>query len=269
METGSSHGNILLSRILGVSGILLSVLLCFSPIVSAQQPTATISALKGNVLVSIQGKESVTATVDTVLQAGDVIETKADAEVLLTLSDGSTLDLGENTKLDMSVLAQEPQSKARVSRLKLLWGKIRATLSPGHQKEGSSFDVETPNALVGVKFSKPDVEVIYDPETETTYIMLYTVEGIVTNLLTRETKRVPRGGRAIVRAESIISFLRRRTLLLRSQRSVGASVSASVPVSSGGSRPETSNNPSPGVRGGNPDAGYEPREVSINVDFGL
>ena len=157
----SCHVHISLFRRHVLVWILLIMFLCFSfPSVSmAQQPTATISTLSGTVLVNGQegGKGAV-------LTAGDVIETQAGATVVLELSDGSLLELGEHTKVDLADLAQTATG-ARVSLIKLLWGRLRAKLSPGHQQAGSSFEIETPNALVGVTFSEPDVEVSYNPDT--------------------------------------------------------------------------------------------------------
>lgn len=178
--------------------MLTVFLFSFIPSTSlAQQPTATIKTLSGNVLVSGQA-----ATVGTVLQAGDTIQTQVGASVILELSDGSTLELGENTNIDLAMLTQEPNG-ARVSRVKLLWGRVRALLSPSHQKEGSTFNIETPNALVGVKFSQPKVEVIYDPNKQETTGIAHTVELLVTNLLTGETKLIPVGSSVIISAMGI------------------------------------------------------------------
>ena len=139
------------------------------------------------------------------LKAGDVIQTRPGAEVELTLSDGSIVSIGEKTELDIAMLGLEPETKVRTSRLKLLYGHLRAFLSPGHQEEGSSFTVETPNAQVEVKFSEPDVEVSYDPETQTTIARAYTVDISVINTLTEaEVKSIPKGHQAIVHDEYIL-----------------------------------------------------------------
>jgi len=179
--------------------VLLTVLSCsFLPSVSlAQQPTATISALSGTVLIN--GQEQGTGTV---LSEGDVIETQSGATVVLELSDGSLLELGENTKVNIAELSQAATG-ARVSRMKLLWGRIRAALSPGHQQTGSSFDISTPNALVGVKFSQPDVEVSYDPAKQETVVLALTVALAVKNLITDEEKMIPIGSFAIITALGI------------------------------------------------------------------
>ncbi len=172
---------------------------------SAEQPSAAVSSLTGNVSVAIQGTEMATATVGTMLRAGDVIQTGTGANVVLVLSDGSELELGQNTRLDITILSQNPSTKARKSRLKLLWGKVRSVLSPGHQEEGSAFSVETPNALAGVKFSQPVIEVAYDPVTDTTTIDAHTVDVVVTNLKTMRSKLIQRGTRGIVLRNRISS----------------------------------------------------------------
>lgn len=179
---------------------LLLVAFSFSFIPSAslaQQPTATINTLSGTVLVNGQEQGKGFA-----LSAGDVIETQAGARVVLELSDESLLELGENTKVDIAELS-ETATGARVSRMKMAWGWIRAKLSPGHQKEGSTFNIETPNALVGVKFSQPDVEVSYDPAKQETVALALTVALAVKNLITDEEKMIPIGSMAIITALGI------------------------------------------------------------------
>jgi hypothetical protein len=122
--------------------------------------------------------------------------------VVLALSDGSEIQLGENTQINIDDLMQTATG-ARVSRVKLLWDRIRAMLSPQHQLEGSAFDIETPNALIGVKFSQPDVEVSYDLEKEKTVAFAYTVALMATNLLTGETMLVPVGSTVIITGMTI------------------------------------------------------------------
>jgi hypothetical protein len=154
--------------------------------------TATISALSGTVLVNGQKQKE-----GTILITRDVIETQVGASVVLELSDGSQLKLGENTKIDIVDLSQTATG-ARTSRIKMLWGRIQALLSPGHHQAESSFDIETPNALIGVKFSQPDVEVSYDPTKQETVALSHTVVLAVTNLLTGEKMIIPIGSTAII-----------------------------------------------------------------------
>lgn len=252
--------------------IVLLILVFFSSVSvsNAQQPTATIRALSGRVLVS----GMTPATLGTVLRAGDTIQTQAGASVVLELSDGSRLELGENTTIEIAQLLQEPGTGARISLVKLAWGRIRAFLSPEHQQAGSSFEVRTPNAAVGVKFSEPDIEVIYDPDTHTTTVFAYTVEVIITNLLTGETKHIKPGQQAIVQGTRIKTssipregrypghkMSPKRAFLLQTRNEVRASTGGSVPGSLPG---QPSRLLSPGRRFGRPERIF-PYGATINI----
>lgn len=191
----------------GVVWGLLAFFFCsFLPSVSIaqQQETVTISTLQGTVLVNNHTEQE-----GAVLKAGDVIETMANAFVILELSDESTVRLDEKTKLDIAVLIQQPETEVRTSRLKLLYGRIRVLLSGGHQREGSAFTVETPNAHLGVKFSQPMIEVRYDPNKQETIGIAYTVEIEATNLISGEIVLVPVGSTVIINSDEmkVLAFI--------------------------------------------------------------
>jgi hypothetical protein len=187
----------------GICGLILYLILGGTAFAQAQQPVAMITALAGEVFVSIEGQPPAAATVGTVLSEGDTIQTSANAFVVLELSDGSELELDENTNLQLAELQLAPESGARTSRLKLWWGRVRSFLSPGHQAAGSKFDVQTPNALVGVKFSQPHTEVAYNQTTQETTVVAHQFDVLVTNLLTGATKLIPQGSSAIVQGKLI------------------------------------------------------------------
>jgi hypothetical protein len=256
----------------GFVWILLAVLAFFSipSVTGAQQPSATIRALSGEVSVS----GTTPATTGTVLRPGDTIQTQTGASVVLELSDGSRLELGEKTTIDIAQLVREPVTGARISLVKLTWGRIRAFLSPEHQKEGSSFEVRTPDALVGVKFSKPDIEVIYEPDTRTTIVFAYTVEVIITNLVSGETAQLKPGEQGIVQGHRITTsslpeerrrpnekLPRKHAVLLQTRRGVSASTGRSVPRSLPGQQYRGS---WPGGRLGKPEH-IHPYGISINI----
>lgn len=60
---------------------------CFPSLISAQQPTATIRSLRGDVSVSIQWGLPIPATVEMALNAGDTLRTQVGAAVVLRLSE--------------------------------------------------------------------------------------------------------------------------------------------------------------------------------------
>ncbi|MBD3305557.1 hypothetical protein GF339_04165 [candidate division KSB3 bacterium] len=178
--------------------VLFTFLWSLIPLVSfAQGVTATIADLSGTVLVNgeQQGKGAV-------LMAADMLQTQAGARVVLELADGSLLEIHENTQVQLADLSQTA-SGGRTSRVKMFWGRIRAMLSPGHQQADSSFEFETPNALVGVKFSQPDVEVRYDAQTQETTAFAITVALVVTNLLTGVQQLIPVGSTGVITAVGI------------------------------------------------------------------
>jgi hypothetical protein len=183
--------------------VIMLVLLWTASISIAQQPTATLTAFNGDVVVVVQGKQ-VPPAVGMVLTQGDTLQIQDNAAATLTLSDGSVIQLGKNTKVDLALLLQSPETGARQSRLKLWYGRIKLFLSFEHQKEGSSFEMETPNAQIGVKFSQPWVESDYDPRTNTTIARAYTIGVRVVNLLTKAEVQMPQGHQAVIREDFIL-----------------------------------------------------------------
>jgi hypothetical protein len=141
-----------------------------------------------------------------VLYPGDVLKTHAGTHLVLEFSDDSRLELGENTTIHIPELSQTA-SGARTSHLKLLWGRIRVMRFRGSQKKEASFEIETPNALVGVNSSHPDIEIMYgifsddaydeSPITATT-VYTYTVDAMLTNLITGKVRRIRPGSQGIV-----------------------------------------------------------------------
>lgn len=187
--------------------LLLNFCCSLFPSVSlAQQPSATIRSLTGNVMVSGQK-----ARVGTVLYAGASISTWDGASALLRLSDGSEIQIGENTQINIDDLRQT-SAGGRVSGLTMLVGWLRATLSPDHQRADSAFTVDTPNAQIGTRFSEPHFSVYVPPTPEQgeleTWVMADNVELEVTNRANGEMVVLAIGSSAIVKGMTIQVFPR-------------------------------------------------------------
>lgn len=254
---------------------------------NGRQVTVTITDLRGQ--MEIYGRSGSPGIgrkvkIGELLKVGDTIQTQDGTEATLTLPEGSMLHIGENTSIDLVALAVDPATGARQSQVKLLKGHMRATLSAGHQKEGSSFDIETPNALIGVTFSQPNVDVNYDPETKTTVVQAYTVGLNIRNLITKaEIKEMPKGHQAVIREEFIlvtkITELSRLTDQL--QRTMQAIETLAKPPETAGETkmdllletrneaatrvPATSQLPAPGNRPEKPEREAEPVGFSLTV----
>ena len=109
---------------------LIALSWSFVPTVSlAQQPTATITAMQGAVVVNGQA-----AAQGAVLKAGDTVETSANASVVLQLSDGSQLELGESTQVNLAELLTTATG-GRVSRSRVQYSFLRAIFESNDSKK--------------------------------------------------------------------------------------------------------------------------------------
>lgn len=177
-------------------------------VIEMKQPTATMTENQEQVFVSIQGEAPTPGLQDMVLRTGDVISTQSGSTCTLTLSEGSEITLGEETNITLTSLVEDSQTGARITRCELWQGILRATLSADHQKPGSSFTVQTPNALVGVTAAEPDSEVMYDSDSHTTIANAHKAEIVVTNLLTGSSKVIPQGHSGIIHRRIIQELAR-------------------------------------------------------------
>lgn len=160
---------------------ILSSLILFSTVKALAQPEwpASIEALEGAVWISFQGGGEVEAKPGMGLQAGDILRTDLGGRVTLILLDGSRLELGEDTRVDIATLNLTTEVKS--SLFKLVWGRIRAAIAQPYKTSGSEFNVETPNALAGVKFTTFSMG--YFRSTDTTWLLVEDGVVSLTSLL--------------------------------------------------------------------------------------
>jgi hypothetical protein len=109
------------------------------------QRTITATIVDGAVTVQRGDGTSQILRGGTSLREGDVIQTGADSRVEMSLSDGSTLRLGENAKFEVRV--SPPSGRIFTARLWLgeVWAKVHKLL------QDEAFQVETENAVAGVR----------------------------------------------------------------------------------------------------------------------
>ena len=141
---------------------LVSAVIAFS----AQPPSTSLAVISGQVTVQAAGQpEQVIAAGQTAkVQAGDSLALKPGAAAQLRFFDGSTVDLSENTRLDVQELTTS-DAQFRV-RLKMLTGRTvsRVLRLLG---AGDAFEVSTPSSTVSVRGTVFVVQVIDD---NTTYV---------------------------------------------------------------------------------------------------
>ena len=109
----------------------------------ADEAETTVAYLHGEATATRGELGAFPLAVKTKLEAGDVIETAAGANLEIALPTGSTIRLGSNARLE---LQDEPQGSFR-ARLSLgnLWAKVVKLVG------GSRFEVETQNGVAGVR----------------------------------------------------------------------------------------------------------------------
>lgn len=166
----------------GIFFILVPICILLFPaleVFAQSQVLASVESVNGIVKVSLQGQGEVRARTGMDLQAGDILRTEVGGRLTLKLSDGSRLELGEDTRLDVTELSLTTRTKS--SLFKLVWGRIRAVIAQPYKTPGSRFEVETPNALAGVKFTAFSMG--YFRSTDTTWLLVENGTVTLTSLL--------------------------------------------------------------------------------------
>lgn len=164
---------------------------------AAQQPAATAPAFNGQIVVApasqplpqparlantgpagapavltYRGEVSVVASsqparpraeLGTTAPDGYRIVTNAGAQATLTFPDASQIRIREMSVLKLNGFARNSRTNTRGMLISLYAGCVRVLLSQTYQARESFFEIRTPNALVSLHFSQPDVEVIYAP----------------------------------------------------------------------------------------------------------
>jgi hypothetical protein len=174
------------------------VCLAATPLTALAQEPLAVKTLEGTLLVNGQDVEE-----GTILAGDSVLETLADGAALVELSDGSRFEIGGQTRLTV-VKTVGTKTTTSILRLKLVQGWIRAKSEQEDQEiEGLIFDVETPNAIVGAKLAKSDIEVIYGEEQQETVGIAHGVELRAKNLLSGEERYIPKGSTVLIQAENM------------------------------------------------------------------
>ena len=142
--------------------VLVGALIAFSP----QPSTATLVVTAGQVTVQTASHPEQIVTAGQVLnvKTGDSLTVKPGAEAQLRFYDGSSVDLSENTQIEVQELATS-DDQFRV-RLKMLTGRTvsRVLRLLG---VGDAFEISTPSSTVSVRGTVFIVQVL---DANTTYV---------------------------------------------------------------------------------------------------
>lgn len=129
----------------------------FEKLALTQEVVGSIVGVKGSAHL-IRGAQSLTIAVGTAVDLGDKIVTAPNAEVTLTLRDGSTLNLGQSGTLTIDHVVGA--AAAPPSVIGLLGGRLRSVVAAVLRGTNGSYEVHTPNAIAGVRGTKFDTAFI-------------------------------------------------------------------------------------------------------------
>jgi hypothetical protein len=158
-----------------------------------------LSITEGEVLVMKEGTDDwVGAVSGTELDIGDTVKTGGNSSAEITFFDGSTMELWADTEIE--ILSLDIACETGITTISLLQtigttiSRVTAILDPA-----SSYEVETPSGVVGVRGSAARTQVIYDNLYYEDVITLVTnLEGNVYTIAQDVQKQVPEGERCIM-----------------------------------------------------------------------
>lgn len=146
----------------------LGLVLLAPALAAAATPTPVGRVLSAHGSASLKGdRGGVELTRGVRVYASDLIQTGADSAVRLMLNDKSVIDIGANTELSLESL--EVADKVRRESLRLIVGRVWARVTALFGA-GPRFEIETENAVAGVRGTEFIVEVTPDGKTTVSVI---------------------------------------------------------------------------------------------------
>lgn len=148
-------------------GLLIPLLLLASPLAALADDVGAVASFTGQAEIGRDGQWRTPET-GMPVRLGDQLRT-ADGRLRVVFQDDSVLNLGENTTLTVDDQVFQPQQGTFKSLMKLVRGKVRATVGSYYQQTGAAYEVETPTAVAGVRGTT--FVVSYDEADETTEVL--------------------------------------------------------------------------------------------------
>jgi hypothetical protein len=158
-----------------------------------------LSVTEGEVLVMKEGANDwVGAASGTELDIGDTVKTGGNSSAEITFFDGSTMELGAGTEVEILELDIVCSTGVTTITLAQMIGDTISRVT-GILDPASSYEVETPSGVVGVRGSSVEIHVFRDNwhyEDGTTIAI--NLEGTVYAIAQGVEKQVPEGGSCIM-----------------------------------------------------------------------
>ena len=158
-------------RPLSISGAVLAAVVLLAPAAEAQmrQASAEVVRATGRVEALRKGQTQwVAAAPGARLVEGDQIRAMAGASADLSLPDGSTILVAENTRFAVTKLEYDARTRDRNAAFHLVAGKVRAQVARAAvqlvRARESNFTISTPAGVAAVRGTIPVV--FYNPATQ-------------------------------------------------------------------------------------------------------
>jgi len=123
------------------------------------------------------GKKAIVVAVGATVAVGDIVRTGRRSRAQLQLADGSVLNIGSLTKIQIGEFSFDAERKIRKSSISDFRGKVRAAVSKSTNKN-SFFEIKTPGAVAAVRGTGFGVDAISPRET---IVVTYTGAVQVSN----------------------------------------------------------------------------------------
>jgi ferric-dicitrate binding protein FerR (iron transport regulator) len=141
---------------ISVLSVALAILAIFLNAARAMAQTAagSVTSVTGSAQIQRGTGGAIAATPGTPVDVGDHITTSPGGHIAITLSDGSSLELGENSNLTIDAQTLGAGGGRAETRLGLLSGVVRSVVSA--TGGAPNFQVHTPNAVAAVRGTRFD-----------------------------------------------------------------------------------------------------------------
>lgn len=160
------------ARGLGVLVFFITFLLTHAAV--AQSVHGIFMVVKGEVMV-ISGqsadKTPQKAKMGSKVFPGDTIQVGKDSRAKIVMSDQNTLNISPETKFQIEKYENDPGSDSRNVTLKVMEGKLRASVEQKYDGEKNKFNVKTPSAVAGVRGT--DFLTSFSSATKTSQIITF------------------------------------------------------------------------------------------------
>jgi hypothetical protein len=151
--------------LLAAVGFVCSVLQCGA---ARAQEVGTVVTLRGAVDIG-RGGSSVPAVNGMPVQLGDEVRTGADGRATLTFQDGTVLSVGDQSRGGINEQVCGGTEGPSRSGFRLLQGLVRSVVTAYYGQPDSSYEIETPTAVAGVRGTQ--FIVAYDPGADVTDVV--------------------------------------------------------------------------------------------------